>query len=77
MSTEHEDPSYPPQEVLDAWDAACKCCNECDVRPCGAVQQGGVCELVCRCDERLEGLDDGYDPNACPGCGGNCQRACR
>lgn len=76
LVTEIVDRGMPPQEVLDEWVRACHCCEECYERPCGAVQQGGVCENVCRCDER-DDSQDGYDPNGCPGCGGNCQTACR
>lgn len=34
-------------------------------------------ECECGCHAPPEDEDDGYDPNACPGCGGNCQTACR
>lgn len=69
------DPSDPPQEVIDDWIRACNCCEDCGLRPCAGVQQGAPCDDACRCEDREE--EDDYDPNACPGCGGNCQAACR
>ncbi len=59
---ECEDPSCPPQDVIDAWCKACHCCRDCDLAPCGGVQQGGVCENSCRCDE-LDPEDFGYMDN--------------
>jgi hypothetical protein len=58
--------------------ARCTCCEDChQERPCDGAENGPGCDTRCECDE-LEREDvEGYDPNACPGCGGNCQVACR
>jgi hypothetical protein len=67
----------------------CRCCRDCtnaDI-PCAGVLAGGVCDEVdpfglCTTAE-VDGYDedddpqDDFDPLACPGCGGNCQTACR
>ena len=50
----------------------CRCCPRCWDVPCGACQQGAVCDETCSCADP----GDDFDPSACPGCGGNCQRAC-
>lgn len=52
--------------------------------PCGAALCD-KCKLCDACDEeraefiisdKAQEYEDGFDPNACPGCGGNCVRAC-
>lgn len=76
-TTETTDPGMPPPEFFKEMAKHCRCCPECELRPCETACAGGVCLGDCRCDERDDDEDDGYDPNGCHGCGGNCVTACR
>jgi len=77
-----EDPAMPPPDVIEALAKDCNSCGECgEAPPCATCMAGGVCLEECRCGEAdaedHDDPDDDWDPSACPGCGGNCQVACR
>lgn len=77
-----DDSAMPPPEVIEAMAKGCKSCGECgEAPPCATCMAGGVCLASCRCEELQEErerlAEEDFDPNGCPGCGGNCQVACR
>lgn len=71
------DPAMPPPDVIEAMAKACGCCRECQSVPCAGAMAGACDVADCRCDEPEEDREDDFDRNACPGCGGGCQVACR
>jgi len=77
-----EDPAMPPPDVVEAMAKGCTsgCGITCGDRPCAGCMQGAPCDSTeCHCGETDDNdePDDDWDPNACPGCGGNCHVACR
>lgn len=82
LAAELDDANLSPGEeaevirIINAW-------GEEDVGP-GWTRDGARADLAERVRDYLRGEagpfedeSDGFDPNACPGCGGNCARACR
>ncbi len=76
-TVESADPAMPPPDVVEAMAKACSCCRECQSVPCAGAM-AGVCDVAeCHCSEESESEEEDFDRNACPGCGGGCQVACR
>ncbi len=76
-----DDPFDSPEyhAFVESMAKDCRCCPDCcggDI-PCDTLLAGGCCDTRCRCEDDRDEEEDDYDPLGCPGCGGNCARACR
>jgi hypothetical protein len=56
-------PFLPPPEFYEEMAKDCRCCQECATVPCDGVCAGGMCDLMCRCDDRDDRDDDLSDGN--------------